>query len=278
MITLKRIEQGLYSYLHTHSDNNTLEYRVGLGSKFTGNIYLKRRWIVAVFSENKRIALGALVPDDKDYWQSHLYNLTNWFTDFEGAKNALDGYISQCVDEDYPSPVELSKQTTANYQRAMRAIVDKLIDNNFAPVRERHISVYASGGYDPNDTYYDFSIAEVLENEVSEDINRVMICGHVYPEAVDTYRNVIEALDDSGETGSSNYSPVDIVDDPKDRFAWHMRVLANELIENDFKPFGYPDDLDAEFSLVIEPYEYAFIIYALTKKGDERNSKLEAVR
>jgi hypothetical protein len=56
------------------------------------------------------------------------------------------------------------------------------------------------------------------------------------------------------------------VDDSGERYTWCMRILAKNLVENNFDPYIFPPNPSADISIEVEPYEFAFIIRATIKK------------
>jgi hypothetical protein len=270
MISLKRIESGLFTYTHTHSDGNIIEYRVGWGKIIDGDIYTNKRWVIAIFSGNQRIGLYYRVPNDSNFRESPAYSLTNWFSNLQEAREVLEKYIRFCTNKDYPSPIEIKDQSVANYRRAARALVDKLVENNFRSFCESGISISVRGGYDANDNYYDFCgnlyDSDRGINDEIDNLDDVVVEGEVTREIVDEYRNVKDAVDDPTGLGGFDYAPIELVDDSKERYTWCMRILAKNLVENNFNPYIFPPNPSADISIEIEPYEYAFIIRANIKR------------
>jgi hypothetical protein len=158
-----------------------------------------------------------------------------------------------------PEPLEPSIE---DYQRAMRAIVDMLIECNFNPgVDGDHIWFEVTGGF--HDEYHphldypenyvecDYILAnlEQLEDECFGD--RANIYAEIGKEIVDKYRNIMDAFDDPTGEGVFDYSPIELIDDSNIRYSWAMRILANNLIQENFNPLAFPPGASADFNVQI---------------------------
>jgi hypothetical protein len=176
MITLKRIEAGLYSHTHIHNDGNVIEYRVGQRGKIDRARYGKKHWIIAIFSGEQRIRLTSLVSDDI-FRKIPAFDLVNHFPRLDDAKKMLESYIQLCIDENHPSPFELLEQSKANYKRAMKALVEEIVEKRYDPFAidkiqigmDRPIAVSAGPG--PNGAIY---FSAEIQKRVIDDFRMVI--------------------------------------------------------------------------------------------------------
>jgi hypothetical protein len=182
MISLKRIEPGLYSYTHTHNDGNVIEYRVGTRGKIDRARYYKKQWIIAIFSGEQRIRLTSLVSDDI-FRKIPAFDLVNHFPRLDDAKKMLESYIQLCIEENHPSPFELLEQSKANYRRAMKALVDEIV--------EKRYDLFA---IDKIQIGMDRSIAVSAR---TNSYGSVYFSAEIHKRVIDVYRKVIEPMDDA---------------------------------------------------------------------------------
>ena len=182
MITLKRIEPGLYTYTHPHSDGNMIEYRVGTRRKIDRARYYKKQWIIAIFSGEQRIRLTSLVSDH-DFRKNPAYHLVNHFPRLDDAKNTLESYIQLCMDENHPSPFELLEQSKANYRRAMKALVDEIVEKRYDPFAIDKIQI----GLD----------RPIAVSARTNSHGSVYFSAEIHKRVIDDYRMVIEPMDDT---------------------------------------------------------------------------------
>ena len=145
MSKLKRIEPGLYTYTHKHTNGEVIEYRVGRREKLSKARYYKKKWMIAVFTGGQRINLCDLLPDD-DFSTigtasslgarlrgSHTTYFDSMYATFDTAKNVMEKYIQLCDEHNHPNPLSLIQQTKENYRRAMKALVDEVVSKKFDP-------------------------------------------------------------------------------------------------------------------------------------------------
>jgi hypothetical protein len=79
-----------------------------------------------------------------------------------------------------------------------------------------------------------------------------------------------DAFDDIGGPDEFVYPPIELVDEPKVWASWAMRILANELIGNNFDPNGFRTHAFFPFSLKVELEEFSFNIRATVRKKKYR--------
>jgi len=270
MITLKIIEPNLYTYTHTHSDGNTIEYRVGLGKKIGDNPYNLERWGISIFSGTERIRFEYLLPDDNELLESPANDLNQWYSNLHKAKEVLEKYVQLCTDRNYPSPIELFDQSVANYRRAMRALVDKLIESNYRNFDDSRIDIDVVGGYDADNSHCNFSDywyeTRRHFHDENDELDHVLVHAEISKELADIYRTMMDAFDDPRGTGEFSYPSIELVEDSEERYKWCMRILVKNLIDNNFDPFAFPSNSSADFSIEIEPCGFSFFIRAEIKK------------
>jgi hypothetical protein len=158
---------------------------------------------------------------------------------------------------------ERLEPSIANYQRAMRALVDKLIESNFNPKTfdTDHIYIEVTGGF-YDEYYHHLDYPEHYEEyplylanpEYYEDKcygDRASIDVEIGKEIVDVYRDMLDVFNDPTGTGEFDYHPIELIDDSNIRYSWAMRILANNLIEKNFDPFAFPPDASADFNVQV---------------------------
>ena len=159
-----------------------------------------------------------------------------------------------------PEPLEPSIE---NYQRATRAIVDKLIECNFNPKTfdTDHIYIEVTGGF-YDEYYHHLDYPEHYEEyplylanpEYYEDKcygDSASIYAEIGKEIVGRYRNIMDACDDPTGEGKFDYSPIELIDDSNIRYSWAMRILANNLIKENFDPLAFPPEASADFNVQV---------------------------
>jgi hypothetical protein len=127
---------------------------------------------------------------------------------------------------------------------------------------------------DPYDSFGDHGFGEGYNGsyDLGNDVepNHVIIVAKIGREIVDDYFNLTEQFEDKDETGRYFYDPIELVDDPKVPLSWSVRILANEIIKNNFDPNGFPTDKHCPFSLTGEREEFSFNIWATVRKDKYR--------
>ncbi len=174
--------------------------------------------------------------------------------------------------------------SNANHRRAMRAMVDKLIESNFKYWQDRddrrHISV--EGGYyveginvfENDNVVGDYVKFDHYRSEFHcinyYNFDHIVIIAKIRQEIVDVYRDSVDVFDDPTGTGYFDYSPIELIDDPEGRYSWAMRILADNLIKANFDPTVFRTYRYFPFSLVVEPDEFTFNIRATVRKDKYR--------
>ncbi len=175
-----------------------------------------------------------------------------------------------------PKPIEPKPfvHSIENHRRALRAVVDKLTNNKFRKFYEDHIDIdVVSFFVDGERGYY-------VDLDYDGEPNHVIIIAKIDQELVDEYRDLYDEFEDVDETGRYCYDPIELVDDPTIMFSSPMKILANELIKNNFDPNGFRTCIHYPFSLKIEPEEFTVNIrvsvrkdrYQFLANGDGRSS------
>ena len=182
MITLKRIEAGLYSHTHIHNDGNVIEYRVGQRGKIDRARYGKKHWIIAIFSGEQRIRLTSLVSDD-NLRKIPAFDLVNHFPRLNDAKKMLETYIQLCIEENHLSPFELLEQSNANYRRAMKALIDEIVEKGYDLFAIDKIQI----GMD----------RPIAVSARTNSYGSVYFSAEIQKRVIDVYRMVIEPMDDA---------------------------------------------------------------------------------
>jgi hypothetical protein len=171
-----------------------------------------------------------------------------------------------------------------NHRRAMRAMVDRLKNNNFDFWRARDELIYINieGTYSPcgnemldagnfEGDYVYFADFEYPWQRLNYGkFDHIVIVVEISYEIIEMYQNMIEAFDDHAGTGDLGYSPIEIVDDPKVECSWAMRILVDNLIKTDFDPTEFRTHPFYPFSLVVKPDEFTFNIRATARKNKHR--------
>ena len=190
---------------------------------------------------------------------------------------------------DSPKPFVHSEE---NHRRAMRAIVDRLIENefNYWPNRDDGLFIDVVGGYYVGgmyallDRYYSnddytpnsyWTDSEYVDFDDYEDdffrlnylsFEHIVVLARISQETVELYRSFDDELDTQKGSGDFDYTPIELVDDPKIAFSWAMRILANNLIGAKFSPTVFRKYPFFPFSLVVEPDEFTLNIRATIRK------------
>ena len=171
--------------------------------------------------------------------------------------------------------------TLENHRRAMRALVDKLINNNFdfTRIQDEHIYFNFEGTYCPcGNKFLDLANCEGDYALFSDfeypwlrfnyaQFNHLVAVADINQEIVDYYRDVIEVFDDPEIYKNNGYPSIELIDDPKVECAWAMRTLADNLIKADFDPTVFRTYPFYPFSLITIPRENVFSIRVSLRKN-----------
>ena len=149
-----------------------------------------------------------------------------------------------------------------NHRTAMRAMVDKLISDDFRNFSDHRIyfdvvGCYQDGEYKMlTDRDYDYGCEPDLSGthdcKYDGEPNHVVIRAKINQEVVDEYRNFNNVFEDPDETGIIEYPPIELFVASRFSLSWAVRVMANELIKNNFDATSFRTDIDYPFSMTVE--------------------------
>jgi hypothetical protein len=156
----------------------------------------------------------------------------------------------------------------------MRALVNKLTYENFKyrNVTDDHLIYIGIAGWYYDTEYENGEFEEYIEgfeSYVSDTCDHMAIDAKISQEMVDIHETQ-DAFDDIGGPDEFVYPPIELVDEPKVWASWAMRILANELIGNNFDPNGFRTHAFFPFSLKVELEEFSFNIRATVRKKKYR--------
>lgn len=174
---------------------------------------------------------------------------------------------------------KLFKPSKANYQRAMRALIDILVEDNFNRTQfySDHIEIEATGGF-YGEYYHHLDYPEHYEEyelflanpEYYEDLcygNRANVYAEISREIIDVYRKVMDAFDDPIGKGEFDYLPIELDEDSGIRYSWALRMLANNLIQKNFDPFAFSPDASDDFNVKVSLEKDVYLVIANMRKN-----------
>jgi hypothetical protein len=166
------------------------------------------------------------------------------------------------------------EHTNENHCRAMRALVNKLTNENFKfwKVTDDHLIYIGIAGWYYDTEYENGEFEEYsgyLDERSADNTDHIAIDAKISQEMVDIHETQ-DAFDDIGGPDEFVYPPIELVDDPKVWASWAMRILANELIKNNFDPNGFRTHPFYPFSLKVELEEFSFNFRATVRKDKYR--------
>lgn len=161
-----------------------------------------------------------------------------------------------------------------NHRRAMRALVNKLTNENFKywNVTDDHLIYIGIAGWYYDSDYENGEFEEYcgyVDYYSADNCDHIAIDAKISQKMVDIAETQ-DAFDDIGGPDEFVYPPIELVDDPEVWASWAMRILANELTKNNFDPNGFRTYPFFPFSLKAEQEEFSFNIRATVRRDKYR--------